>query len=282
MRSLLRSPDPADRPRRRRWFSLVALLVTLAACCSSPAQLVIMLPGEFSPPAPAAPRPAAVKPAPRPRTDQEKAHTVAAPKPSPVLYSPAAAIVLSVEDPPLTLLLSDFTAGSSTGGSERSGTSWTGNITQNAGSISVGGSARDENGWGATQLSLDASGMNTLVLIAQRDFGNATPVLFVQFEDFRLRTHVVSINTSLFATGTLTTVAVPLTGWTLDFGPSQITGWSIGGGGLGTTDFRMTFDSLSFSASAIPEPATYATLAGLLALGVAFTRQRRRRGKDIR
>jgi hypothetical protein len=39
-----------------------------------------------------------------------------------------------------------------------------GNTTQNATTLTVGGNARDDNGWGATGLSLNATGMNVLTV----------------------------------------------------------------------------------------------------------------------
>jgi len=72
---------------------------------------------------------------------------------------------------------------------------------------------------------------------------------------------------------------MPLTGWTLDFGPSRIVSWSLGGGSVGSTDFRMTFGQLGFAATAIPEPAETAALADLAAL-VAVVR-RRNRGRTV-
>ncbi len=189
----------------------------------------------------------------------------------------ALALDLDPSEPILaTLLLSAFSPGFLDGGSERTGTSWVGNVTRHADSITVGGTARDENGWGVTGLSLDASAMNSLVITAQRDPGNTATTLFVQFEDLLLRTRIVSVSTSAFALGSLTTVTVPLTAWTIDFGPAQITGWSIGGGGVGTEDFRFTFGRLELStASAIPEPGTTAALLGAAVLAVTIIRKRR-------
>ena len=117
--------------------------------------------------------------------------------------------------------------------------------------------------------------MTYLNITAQRDAGHAAPTLFIQFEDLSLRTKVISVSTSQFAVGTLTLVQVPLTGWTIDFGPSQLASWSLGGGNVGTTDFRMTFDALALTATAIPEPAGAA--AGAAALALAFAVWRRRR-----
>lgn len=263
---LVRGPRHRGRPRR---CLALAFVLSLALCGVSRAQLVVMLPSEFSPATvPPKRRPATRLPA-RERSaplDEAKLKTVIPP-------AEPAALVRLESDPPLSLMLSSFSAGATDGGAELSRTSWAGNITQNATSITVGGTARDENGWGASSLSLDASAMNFLTISARRDAGNAAPVLFVQFEDALLRTYVVSLNTSLFSSTTFTPVSVPLAAWTVDFGPAQITGWSIGGGGLGTMDFRLTFDSLALTTSAIPEPGTYAALLGALSLAVAWRRR---------
>jgi hypothetical protein len=179
---------------------------------------------------------------------------------------------------PASVLLSSF--GSLPGsGSVLTGTSWVGQVTQSAHSITVGGTAADDNGWGARGLSLDTTGMNFLTITAQRETGNQAPTLFFQFEDQTLRTRVLSVSMSLFAVGTPTVVQIPLQSWTIDFGSSSLSGWSVGGGGVGYGDtavpFRVTLDAVSFSASAIPEPGTCALLAGFVAFGAVTTCRRR-------
>ncbi len=181
-----------------------------------------------------------------------------------------AAVMHALSEPvSSSLLLSSF--GASVGsGWVLSTSSWVGNVTQNAASITVGGTARDDNGWGASGLSLDATGMNFISITAQRDAGNQATSIFLQFEDRNLRTQVFSVSTSQFAIGVPTTVHVPIGAWTINFGSSDIASWSIGGGGTGIGDtavpFRLTIDELSFTASAIPEPATYAAILGIAAL----------------
>ena len=123
--------------------------------------------------------------------------------------------------------------------------------------------------------------MTYLAITAQRDTGNLAPTLFFQFEDQNIRTRVLSLSTSLFAIGTPTTVHVALPSWTIDFGSNALSGWSLGGGGVSSSDttvaFRMTFDQIAFTTSAIPEPSTYAALLGLTTLGaVAYRRCRQR------
>jgi hypothetical protein len=259
--------------RRVRPFLLLALLVTGAPASaqiipwSEPPDVVTRVA--------AAPPPAErVRPARRAVASQKispEALGVALPlPPSAIDDSP----LFQALTTPSSVLLSGF--GPDVGsGSVRADTSWVGQVTQNATSITVGGTAADDNGWGATGLSLNATGMNYLTITAQRDAGNQAPTLFVQFEDRNSRTKVYSVSTSLFATGTPTTVALPLTGWTIDFGANDISAWSIGGGSVGTVPLRLTFDDLAFTASAIPEPSSYAVLFGLSAgLAVAWCRRR--------
>jgi hypothetical protein len=194
---------------------------------------------------------------------------------TPVWFDPRDEPVLfAALSEPATILLSNF-AGNGADGAVRSSTTWVGQTTQQAETLVVAGTARDDNGWGATGLSLNAGAMLYLNITAQRDAGNLAPTLFVQFEDLSLRTKIVSVSTAQFALGSQTLVQIPLNGWTIDFGPSQITGWSLGGGSVGTTDFRMTFDSLSLTATAIPEPATVALLAATAALGATAWRRRK-------
>ncbi len=127
------------------------------------------------------------------------------------------------------------------------------------------------NGWQATDLSLNAATMRSLVITARRDAGHAASTVFVQFEKVQFPAPVVSIDSSLFAVGSLTQVAVPLNRWTVDFGPPQIVSGSLGG-----STFPMTFDHMALSASAIPEPAAFAAFAGLAGPVLAVRRRRRR------
>ncbi len=171
------------------------------------------------------------------------------------------------------IVLDNFNSGTATGATV-AGSSWVGQVTQNATTITVGGLANDDNGWGTTSVNVNATGMSFVTFIAQRDTGNATSTLTIQFEDSSLNTQVYSVATSAFNIGSLTTVSIALA-WTGGFNPTQITGWSIGGGGITTAgpDFAMTFDSLALT-TAIPEPSTYAAIFGVLTLGLAAYRRR--------
>jgi hypothetical protein len=174
-----------------------------------------------------------------------------------------------------SLVLDTFDAGS-TNGSVRPLTTWVGQVTQNPTSITIGGTARNDNGWGASSLNFDATGLTFLNVTAQRDAGHAGSSLFLQFEDraASTNTHVVAIDTSLFAIGSPTTVQVPIGAWPAQFLVAAVGSWSIGGGGVGTEDFRMTLYNLELTATAIPEPATVAAGLGLAAFGIALIRRR--------
>lgn len=148
-----------------------------------------------------------------------------------------------------TILLDSFNAGT-VAGSVRAGATWVGQTTLNSTTLTVGGTAQNDNGWGATGLTLSAAGMSFITVTAQRDAGNAAATCAIQFEDRNLNTQIFSVSMAAFAIGSLTAVQIPITAWSGGFSPTQITSWTIGGGGLGTSPFRMTFDNLALSATA--------------------------------
>jgi hypothetical protein len=159
------------------------------------------------------------------------------------------------------VVLDSFNAGATTG-SVRAGTSWVNNVSTSASTVTVGGSAQDDNGWGATGQSINASSLGFLSVTAKRDAGHAASSFVIQFEDRNLNTQVFSVSATAFAIGSLTAVQVPLNTWSSTFDRSQIVSWSIGGGGLGTTPFRMTFDHLALSSTADPATPTAPTVTG--------------------
>lgn len=172
------------------------------------------------------------------------------------------------------IVLDNFNSGTATGAVISSpATSWVGQVTQNATTITVGGTANDDNGWGTTSVNVNATGLSFVTFTAQRESGNVASSLTIQFEDISLNTQIYSFSTSSFNIGSLSTVSVALA-WTGGFDPTQITGWNIGGGAAspGSSAFRMSFDNLSFTA--VPEPSTYAVIFGGLALGFAAWRRR--------
>lgn len=215
----------------------------------------------------------------RPAARFRTAHPVKVARLEPAVPPPASSLdepllVRALSDPPAFQVLSSFAP--TDPGAVRAGTSWVGQVTQNASSLTVAGSAADDNGWGASGLSLNAASYTYLIITAQRDAGNGTPTLFLQFEDRSSRTKVFSVSTSLFAVGSPTAVQIPLSGWTIDFGSNDIFAWSIGGGSVGTVPLRMTFDEVAFSVSAIPEPAASAAILAAVGLAAAAIHRRRR------
>ncbi len=176
---------------------------------------------------------------------------------------------------PEPLVLSSFDGTAASGGI-RPGTTWVGQVTQGTGYITIGGSARDDNGWGATGLTLDATGMNSITITGQRNVGHVAGSLFLQLEDRAIGTRIFAFDSTLFAVGTPTQVQIVIGVWSSDFDFTQISGWNIGGGGVGQQDFRMTLQNVTLSASAIPEPSTCAAIMGATLLGFAFLRRRQK------
>ena len=179
-----------------------------------------------------------------------------------------------------TIVVDNFDNGANLGGIlTDQPVNWTaaGLVTQNATTITVGGAALDVNGWGNQDVTINATGMNFLLITAQVDSGNGASSLVVAFDDASGHTKLFPIATSAFAIGSFTTVSIPINWGT--FGFSNIIGWSIGGGTpTGLAPFHMTFDDLAFSAvTAVPEPSTYALMGlGLGVVGLSLRRRFRR------
>ena len=129
---------------------------------------------------------------------------------------------------------------------------WIGNVTRNQTSITVGGNARDDNGWGASNVTVNATGMKFITIAGQRDSGNLAPSLVIQLIDSGLQTQIFSVPTTSFSAAGLSLVESPIGTWTSGFNPAQITDWTIGGGTTGIAAFRMTLENLSLSATALP------------------------------
>lgn len=128
-----------------------------------------------------------------------------------------------------------------------------GNVIRLPEAIAVTGTARDDNGWGATGLNVDARAMAYVTLVAQSDAGNQAGSLVFQLEDAALRTHTIAVPTAQFALGVRTTVQVPLGAWPAPtvFDAARITGWTLGGGTVGLVPFRMTLDQVTLTATAV-------------------------------
>jgi len=151
-----------------------------------------------------------------------------------------------------TILLDSFNPGATTG-AVLSGTSWIGNVTQNSTSITVGGTAKNDSGWGASHLTIDASATTYLRITAQRTAGNEAPVFAIQFEDGSVGTTVFTVSASAFSLDAFTTVQVPIA-WSGEINPAQITGWQIGGGPPppGQVPMRMTLENLALGSGLLP------------------------------
>jgi len=164
---------------------------------------------------------------------------------------------LSLATAQTVIVIDSFNAPASatpTSGAVVAGRTWVGAVTQNAGSITVGSPARDDNGYGSTALAVNATGTAYVRITAQRDTGNVNPNLVVQFEDSALTPDagIFSVPTSAFRVGALTTVQIPISSWGTGFDFSDITGYSIGGGAAGTTAFRMTIEHLELGSTLLP------------------------------
>jgi len=171
-----------------------------------------------------------------------------------------------------TIVLDNFNSPGASG-SITVGSSWVGQVTVNPTTITVGGSAKDENAWSVPNTVINATGMNFIAITASVDAGNLAPNIVVGFSDGALDHDVFSVNTSLF-TSSLSTVYIPVAWTSVD--PTDVEEWDIGGGTNGITTFHVTFDNLAFSATGpIPEPATYAAILGATALGFVAYRRRR-------
>jgi len=130
--------------------------------------------------------------------------------------------------------------------------SWVGNVLRQPETITITGTAKDDNGWGAIGLNFDASGLSYVTILGQRDAGNQAASLVLQFEDSTLMVHTVAVSTSQFPIGTLGAVQFALGAWPAGFNATRVSGWSIGGGTTGLVALRMTLDPIALSAVAAP------------------------------
>lgn len=122
---------------------------------------------------------------------------------------------------------------------------------------------------------LDLRGTTQLTLEAQALAGNAAPSLRVFLFDGNGFVGSAAFDLTQFPTGSFTSIAQLLT---INSGASlaAVEGFVITGNiPGGSAAFRVALNTLMTGAAAIPEPSTYAALAGVLALGFVMHRRRR-------
>ena len=149
----------------------------------------------------------------------------------------------ALSSPAQTITLDNFNSGATTGAVIAS-SSWNGQVTQNATSITVGGTATNVNGWSASRLALNASAVTHLRITVQLNSGNAANTVKAQFEDSSVNPAFFSVPTAALTTGVLTQVQIPVGTWAGGFDSTSIASWSLGGGHIGTAALRMTFEHL--------------------------------------
>ena len=142
-----------------------------------------------------------------------------------------------------------------------SGSSWEGQVAREGDALVVAGTARDDNGWQARGLSLNASGMTALAVTGYRLAGNAAGMLVIELQDAALNTAVFSAPLSAFGTAS-TIVRIPLQTWAAGFDFTRLTGWSIGGGvpPPGNDAFRVALEHLELTAEGGPVVAALPVL----------------------
>jgi hypothetical protein len=142
---------------------------------------------------------------------------------------------------------------------------------QNPGTYSVTGTTSDDSGLELYSFDpsgfWDLTGLTALSLTAQADPGNEAATFLISLYDANDNSATAYFESSTFAGASLVTGVSTLT-YSDGFDPASVGYFRISGGEFfGSTPLALTFDQVTAqSASAVPEPATYAALLGLLAL----------------
>ena len=181
------------------------------------------------------------------------------------LFTAAIALAQPVE-------LENFSATGATG-AVRPGSTWVGNVQRLTDTIVVGGTAKDDNGWGGSSAGLDLTAMKFVTITGQRNAGNEAPFVVLELRDANLTPHVVSVSSTQFSATGPTAVEVPLGAWAAGFNPAQVREWTIGGGTIGLLPFRMALDQIAFAASgsSLPPSITAQPVDLLVASGGGAT-----------
>ncbi|MFM8334255.1 MAG: immunoglobulin domain-containing protein [Opitutaceae bacterium] len=181
------------------------------------------------------------------------------------LFTAAIALAQPVE-------LENFSATGATG-AVRPGSTWVGNVQRLTDTIVVGGTAKDDNGWGGSSAGLDLTAMKFVTITGQRNAGNEAPFVVLELRDSNLTPHVVSVSSTQFSATGPTAVEVPLGAWAAGFNPAQVREWTIGGGTIGLLPFRMALDQIAFAASgsSLPPSITAQPVDLLVASGGGAT-----------
>lgn len=102
---------------------------------------------------------------------------------------------------------------------------------------------------------------------------NTTPFLNFYIEDVNMNASTLTqIDLSGFTSG-LTTLSFALDASGVDL--TQVVYWGFTVSDFGNPDFGFTFDTLVLTDTVIPEPSTYALIAGVATLGIVALRRRR-------
>lgn len=148
---------------------------------------------------------------------------------------------------------------------------WSG--SQAAGHYSFTGTSSDESGveFGG---DWDLTGLTSLAFTARVGANNEAGSFVITLFDNDDASAQSTFSFSSFETGAFTTVVVPWATSTT-FNVARVTRVRIGGGEfMGSAQLALLADNLSATASAIPEPSTYAALFGAAALGLVAWRRR--------
>lgn len=171
-------------------------------------------------------------------------------------------------------VLSNFNDGDLTGTFSNT---WSGALIQNGTYATIGSPATDFGDYRSvnfTAISIASEGQ--ISVTAKLDSGNTATGFTVNLISGSGSAYASAyFDATLFNSSGFTTASVS---WVDggSFNASSLRAWQIAGGSpSSSTTFRMSFDNLATTASAVPEPAAYAVLLGVASLGFVASRRRR-------